>query len=393
MRIQTSQAALERGLSIVSHAVAARHSLDQLRHVHLAVDDDGVRLTATDTEIALIAHIDATISEPGAITVPHRFLHDLVSSLDGGDIELSVAPDSQVMQIRAGDANESSIHGMRADSYPNIPGVSDGDTIKIVASEFREALRHVVFAAATDDGRPVLTGIHFRFGSDDKDKEEEEKEKERLTLAAADGFRLAVYHMRVINDLTEPVQITVPARALRELERLLSDEEDTLELYLHSDRSYVRLHLPGTQMTAQLIQGNYPSYDQLIPSEYQTRVVLAGDTLQQSVRSAAVFARESSGIVRLRFNGNGNGESGITLTARAEELGNHRGQVGASVEGEDSRIAYNVRYLQEALQVASGHAEIAMETSGPSNPGVFRVVGRDNYVHVLMPMFVQWEDA
>lgn len=381
MRIQTSQAALERGLSIVSHAVAARHSLDQLRHVHLTVDDDGVRLTATDTEIALIAQIDAGISEPGAITVPHRFLHDLVSSLDGGDLELSVAADSQVMQIRATDANESSIHGMNAGSYPNIPGVGDGDMIKIAAADFREALRHVVFAAATDDGRPVLTGVHFTFRD------------EKMILAAADGFRLAVYDMQAITDLAEPLEITIPARALRELERLLADEESSIELYLHSDRSYVRFHLSSTQMTAQLIQGNYPSYDQLIPTEYQTRVVLAGDVLQQSVRSAAVFARESSGIVRLRFHGAGNGDTGITLTARADELGNHRGEVGASIEGEDSRIAYNVRYLQEALQVASGPAEIAMETSGPSNPGVFRVVGRDNYVHVLMPMFVQWEDS
>ena len=381
MRIQTSQAAFERGLSIVSHAVAARHSLDQLRHVHLTVDDDSVRLTATDTEIALIAQIDAGISESGAITVPHRFLHDLVSSLDGGDLELSVAPDSQVMQIRATDANESSIHGMSAGSYPNIPGVGDGDMIKIAAADFREALRHVVFAAATDDGRPVLTGVHFTFSD------------EKMTLAAADGFRLAVYDMQAITDLTEPLEITIPARALRELERLLADEESSIELYLHSDRSYVRFHLSNTQMTAQLIQGNYPSYDQLIPTEYQTRVVLAGDVLQQSVRSAAVFARESSGIVRLRFHGSANGDTGITLTARADELGNHRGEVGASIEGEDSRIAYNVRYLQEALQVASGPAEIAMETSGPSNPGVFRVVGRDNYVHVLMPMFVQWEDA
>ncbi len=379
MRIQTSQAALERGLSIVSHAVAARHSLDQLRHVHISVAEDGLLLTATDTEIALIARIDASVAEDGAITAPHRFLHDLVASLDGGDVELSVAADSQVVQIRASEANESSIHGMNADSYPHIPGHGDGDTIKIVASEFRDALRHVVFAAATDDGRPVLTGVHFTFDG------------EQMTLAAADGFRLAVYDMQVVSDLSEPLEITVPARALRELERLLSDEEGTIDLYLHSDRSYVRFHLPTTQMTAQLIQGNYPSYDQLIPTEYQTRVVLPGDTLQQSVRSAAVFARESSGIVRLRFHGDG--EQGITLTARADELGNHRGEVGASIEGEDSRIAYNVRYLQEALQVASGPAEIAMETSGPSNPGVFRVVGRENYVHVLMPMFVQWEDS
>ena len=380
MRIQTSQTALERGLSIVSHAVAARHSLDQLRHVHMLVAEDGVRLTATDTEIALIAQIDASVAETGAITVPHRFLHDLVSSLDGGDVELSVAADSQVVQIRASDANESSIHGMSADSYPHIPDQSDGDTIKIVASELRDALKHVVFAAASDDGRPVLTGVHFTFNGT------------QMTLAAADGFRLAVYDMQVASELSEQLEITVPARALRELERLLSDSDSTVDLYLHSDRSYVRFHLPTTQLTAQLIQGNYPTYDQLIPSEYQTRVVLLGDTLQQSVRSAAVFARESSGIVRLRFHG-GEEERGITLTARADELGAHRGEVGASVEGEDSRIAYNVRYLQEALQVASGPAEIAMETSGPSNPGVFRVVGRDNYVHVLMPMFVQWEDS
>ena len=239
----------------------------------------------------------------------------------------------------------------------------------------------MVFAAATDDGRPVLTGVHFRFKG------------EQMTLAAADGFRLAVYDMRVISELTEPLEITIPARALRELERILSDDDGTVELYLHGDRSYVRFHLATTQMTAQLIQGNYPTYDQLIPSEYQTRVVLPGDALQQSVKSAAVFARESSGIVRLRFHGGANGDAGITLTARADEMGDHRGQVSATVEGEDSRIAYNVRYLQEALQVASRQADIAMETSGPSNPGVFRVVGRENYVHVLMPMFVQWDDS
>ncbi|MCY3733335.1 MAG: DNA polymerase III subunit beta, partial [Chloroflexi bacterium] len=190
------------------------------------------------------------------------------------------------------------------------------------------------------------------------------------------------------------LEITVPARALNELERLLTDDDSAVEMYIHADRTYVRFHVRSVQMTAQLIQGNYPSYDQLIPAEYQTRAILPGAVLQGGVRSAAVFARESSGIIRLIFNGE-TSDQNITLTARAEELGNHRGRVDAAIEGDDSRIAYNVRYLQDVLQIASGasSAEIAMETSGPSNPGVFRVVGRDNYVHVLMPMFVQWEDA
>ena len=383
MRIQAAQTALDRGLSIVRPAVAARHSLDQLRHVHIEAGDDGVRLTATDTEIALIVDVEASVAEAGAITVPHRFISDLIGSLDGGEIEISVAADSLVAQVKAGESNESSIHGMSADVYPPIPGVGVGDVMKIVAADLREALRHVVFAAASDDGRPVLTGVHFRFRGDE------------MTLAAADGFRLAVYPMEVLSDVEEELEITVPARALRELERLLGDEEGTIELYLHRDRSYARFDLTRARLTAQLIQGNYPTYDQLIPSEYQTRVVLPSDQLERAVKSAGVFARESSGIVRLHIDGTDEEGAHIRLTARAEELGNHKRNVSAAVEGDDSRIAYNVRYLEDIIGVARGGSEaseVAMETSGPSNPGVFKIVGRERYVHVLMPMFVQWED-
>ena len=380
MRIQTSQAALQHGLGVVSRAVAARHSLDQLRHVHINADEDGVRLTATDTEIAMICSIDALVHEPGSITVPHRFINDLVSALTSAEITIDVAENSLVAQVRATDSNESSIHGMSSTTYPTIPGVSDGDWVRIVARDLREALRHVVFAAATDDGRPVLTGVHFRFRG------------EQMTLAAADGFRLAVYEMSVASELEEDLEITVPARALNELERLLSDDDSAVEMYIHQDRTYVRFHVRAVQMTAQLIQGNYPSYEQLIPTDYQTRAILPGATLQGGVRSAAVFAREASGIIRLMFNGED--DQHIALTARAEELGNHRGRVEAAIDGENSRIAYNVRYLQDVLGIATGPApaEVAMETSGPSNPGVFRIVGRDHYVHVLMPMFVQWDD-
>ena len=382
MRIQTSQLALQHGLSVVARAVAARHTLEQLRHVHLEADDDGVRLTATDTEIAMISTIDAVVSEPGAITLPHSLINELVSSLPSSEVTIDVAANSMVAQIHGSDANESSVHGMSPTTYPSIPGVGDGDWVRIVARDLREALNHVVFAAATDDGRPVLTGVHFRF------------EGEKMTLAAADGFRLAVYDMHVASELSEQLEITVPAKALRELRNLLNQDDSAVEMYIHADRTYVRFHFPAVQMTSQLIQGNYPSYDQLIPSEYQTRAILPGSVLQGGVRSAAVFAKQSSGIIRLMFEGD-ESDQHITLTARAEELGNHRGRVDAVIEGENSRIAYNVNYLQDVLQIGSdaGTAEVAMETSGPSNPGVFRIVGRENYVHVLMPMFVQWEDA
>ena len=390
MKLSCLQENLARGLGVVGRAVASRSTLPITQNVMLSSDQGMLRLSATNLEIAITTWIGAMIEEEGAITVPHRLVTDLVNSLPSDRIDLDLRgpdpddPDAgggSVLHISCG-RSRTHINGAAADDFPPIPQVDSGFATNIDPSVLRQGIGLVAFSAASDESRPVLTGVHFRFDGD------------KMTLAAADGFRLAVYEMNVASELSERLEITVPARALNELERLLTDDDSAVEMYIHADRTYVRFHVRSVQMTAQLIQGNYPSYDQLIPSEYQTRAILPGAVLQGGVRSAAVFARESSGIIRLIFNGEGSDQN-ITLTARAEELGNHRGRVDAAIEGDDSRIAYNVRYLQDVLQIASGasSAEIAMETSGPSNPGVFRVVGRDNYVHVLMPMFVQWEDA
>lgn len=376
MRISTDQETLQRGLSVVSRAVATRSTLPQTGHVCIATDGERLKLSATNLEIAITNWITATVEDEGAITIPARLLTDFIATLPNEKITLGVAARSKRAEI-IGARSETTISGMDADDFPPIPTISDAQVIRLEPSSLREAIEHVVFAAATDDSRPVLTGVHVKIAED------------RLTLAAADGFRLAVFHVTTAEAPAETVEVIIPARALQELGRLLPDREDPVALEINAARSTALFRLSDVELTAQLIQGTFPAYDQLIPAQYQTRVILnAGDFLRE-VRTAAVFARDGSGIVRLESSGAEDGEGKLTIRARAEEQGDHEGNMDATIEGEAAKIAFNSRYLQDVLQVLDGRP-VALESTGPSNPGVLRPEGSENYIHVIMPMFVQW---
>ena len=208
MRISTDQDTFQRGLNVVSRAVASRSTLPQTAHIHIATDGDKLKLAATNLEIAITNWIAAEVEEEGAITIPARLLTEFVGSLPAAPIALSVAPRSRQAQIVCA-RNEATISGMDAEDFPPIPTISDGQVIRLEPGALREAIEHVVFAAATDDSRPVLTGVHLKIAED------------QLTLAAADGFRLAVYHVTTAEAPAETVEVIIPARALQELSRLL----------------------------------------------------------------------------------------------------------------------------------------------------------------------------
>jgi DNA polymerase-3 subunit beta len=376
VRISTDQDTLQRGLGVVSRAVATRSTLPQTSHIYIATDGGRLKLAATNLEIAITSWITAEVGEEGAITIPSRLLTEFVGSLPDAPITLSVAARSKQVQIVCA-RNEATISGMDADDFPPIPTISDAQVIRLEPAALREAIEHVVFAAATDDSRPVLTGVHFKIGDD------------KLTLAAADGFRLAVYHVGIAEAPPEAIEVIVPARALQELSRLLADRDEPVAFEINSARSTALFRLSDVELTAQLIQGTFPAYNQLIPAEYQTRATLDAGEFLREVRTAAVFARDGSGIVRLQVT-KSDGEPGkLTISARAEEQGDHQGEMDSEVEGEDAKIAFNSRYLQDVLQVLGG-GRVALESTGPSNPGVLRPEGSESYVHVIMPMFVQW---
>ena len=377
MKISSLQENLAKGLSVVGRAVAARSTLPQASHVLLASDEGRLKLVATNLEIAITCWIGAQVEEEGAVTVPARLLTDFVASLPSERIDLAVAPRTRQLALSCA-RNEASIAGMDADDFPPVPSVDEGFRLKLDPKSLRTALEHVEFVAAADDTRPVLTGIHTVLDGSE------------ITLAAADGFRLAVYKLALDQEVPEKVEIIVPARAMREVMRLLAEEEEPLELALNAARSQVLFRLKSVEMVATLIQGTFPNYSQLIPSSYTTRAVIDMRQFLQETRIAAIFARDGSGIVRVQLQpGEDVAPGKMIVSARAEEIGEHRGEIDVKIEGEASKVAFNSKYLQDVLQVLDC-SQVALETSTSSSPGVIRPVGAENYIHVVMPMFVQW---
>ncbi len=379
MKVSCLQEHLARGLGVVGRAVATRSTLPITSHVLLATEDGRLKLAATNLEIALSCWIGAEVEEEGRITVPARLLTDFVNAL--GDpqarIDLGLAPRSRQLRVVAA-RNQASIGGMDADDFPPIPQVQDGVQVEIAAGPLRQAINQVVFAAATDDTRPVLTGVDTVM------------QDAQLTLAAADGFRLSVRRLPLKTAVAERTEVIIPARAMNELQRLLGDEEETVELRLNAARTQALFKLKNVELVAQLIQGTFPDYERLIPTEYVSRAVVDVADFLRETRIASIFARDGSGIVRIQFQAGEELQPGkMIITARAEEIGDNTGEIDAQVEGEGAKIAFNGKYLQDVLQVIES-GRVALETRSPSEAGVLRPVDDESFVHVVMPMFVQW---
>ena len=377
MKLSCLQENLNKGLGIVGRAVAARTTLPITNNVLLATDQGRLKLVATNLEMAISYWIGAKIEEEGVITVPARLLTEFIGSLPNDKVDISLSDRTKTLELKCA-RFEARISGIDAKEFPPIPKIEDGITTSIEVEALQQGISQVVFAAATEESRPVLTGVDAQF------------ENDLLTLAAADGFRLAVHKLPVTVPVSEKTEVIIPARTLAELNRLIADQEEAVEIMLNPNKSQALFRLKDAELVSQLVQGTFPNFTQLIPQSYNTRIVVSVAEFLRATRTASIFARDGSGIVRLLVTPGGESAPGrVTVSARSEEIGDDVGEIDATVEGEEAKVAFNGKYLTEVLSVLR-EAQVALETTNPSSPGLLRPVGADNYLHVVMPMFVQW---
>ena len=377
MKLSCLQENLNRGLGIVGRAVATRTTLPITNNVLLAAEEGRLKLVATNLEMAISCWIGAKIEEEGAITVPARLLTEFVSSLPSDTIAINLSPQTKTLGLKCA-RFEARISGVDAKDFPPIPSVDEGITTSVEVEALRQGINQVVFAAATEESRPVLTGVCTQF------------EGSTLTLAAADGFRLAVFKLPIAKSVSQKTEVIIPARTLSELNRLMTDQEEAVNITLNPNKSQVLFRLKSTELVSQLVQGTFPNYAQLIPKSYNTRVIVSVADFLRATKTASIFARDGSGIVRLVITPGSEMNPGrLSVSARSEEIGDDVGEIDATVEGADAKIAFNGKYLTDILSVLH-ESQVALETTNPSSPGLIRPVGTDNYTHVVMPMFVQW---
>jgi DNA polymerase-3 subunit beta len=367
VKLSVMQENLARGLSVVSRAVSNR-SLPVLTNVLLKTEDGGLKLTATNLEIGITYWVPGKIETDGATSVPARLLTDLVNSLPGGEPIVLELTDGETLHIQAG-RFESNIKGIPAEDFPTVQTAGERPITRVPQKILRQALDETAFAAASDEARPILTGVLARFEGD------------QLTLAAADNYRIAVKTITVL-DPVEETSVVIPARALTELSRILADVDDPVSIVLAHSRNQLLFHVEGIDLVTRLIDGQYPNYQSVLPATHATRAVLDREELLRAVRPAALIAHESANIVKLGVGLEG--DPAITVSANAE-VGDHIGRVEAAVEGDGTTIAFNARFLADDLTNVDAE-QVALELNGPLSPGVFQPDGDDRYVHVVMPL-------
>jgi len=381
VKISCLQENLARGLAVVGRAVATRSPLPILSNILLETDQGRLRLAATNLEIGINCWIGARIEEEGSITVPARLLTEFVNSLPPGQIDMELTRRTQTLNLKCA-RFEANIKGLDPAEFPNVPtadsiGAQPQGALHLKADAFRRMIDQVVFAAATDESRPILTGVltHFHQGG--------------LTLAAADGFRLSVTTADVGVGVDETSSVIVPARALAELNRVGGEQEATIELIITPTRNQILFHLDDIDLVSQLIDGNFPDYKQIVPKSYSTQTVVSTQELLKAVKVAFLFARDAANIIRLHVVPGSELTPGyVSVAATSAELGDNVSELDVTgISGEEIEIAFNARYMIDALSVA-GTAEVALETTTSSSPGVIRPVGGEDYLCVIMPMHI-----
>ncbi len=372
MRVTCKQQDLKQGLSIVGHGVSSRSTLPILGNILLTTDEGRLKLSATNLEIGISYWLDAEIHEEGTTTVPAKTFSELIASLAQGSIDLTCSPETHTMNVKSAKSN-ANVKGLDPTEYP-IVTTSEGNETPIIleASLLKEIITQVAFAAANDDSRPVLTAVQVEISN------------QKLSMAAADSFRLAFRETAIAGheDLVFS-SILIPAKTLSELAKILPSD-GTVEMVVTPNRSQVLFHTEQLDLVSRLIEGTFPNIRAAIPKRLPTRAVVETQEFARAVKMVAPFAKDSSNIVRVNLSNELTGGT-ITLASRAEDVGDNTATINAAIEGPDTNIIFNTKYLEDVLGIIDT-PEVSLELNTSASPGAIRPVGSADYTYVIMPM-------
>lgn len=373
MKVSCLQENLAKGLSIVGRAVATRSTLPVLGNVLVATDQSRLRLSATNLELAITCWVGAKIEEEGSTTVPAKTFTDIVNALPGGPVDMHLNVRTQSLNVHGGSI-VNDVKCIDAQEFPIIPQADDKHGIHLNVADLREMINHVVFAAATDDARPILTGVLVKV------------EGGTVTFVATDGYRLSVRSAHLSSPIKETVSAIVPARALAELGRVASDDNEAVVMTMPPGRGQVIFRMKDVELVSQLIEGTFPNYQHIIPNGYATRTVMSTEAFRKACKAADIFARENAHSALFKLKAGGELQPGLVeIEAQSPEVGSNEAKLDATIDGKDIEIAFNVKYLMDVLNVVTT-PNVALETSAPTSPGVIRPVGQDDFLYVIMPM-------
>lgn len=366
MTFSSNKRVLYEGLQSVSRAVAGRTTLPILSNVLLEVQDNQLHLVATDLEMSMECRLPIQDAEAGAVTVPARVLSEVVGSLPDANVHLST--DERHVLTLTCEKSRYSIHGLPADEFPQPPQVGGEISFEVGQVNLGRIIRRTAFAASLDETRAVLTGMLLSWDG------------QLLKVVATDTHRLAIDSLAVEGKVDKQVEVIVPARALRELERNLSSADEEARLRVQIGENQIQFGFGEFSLVSRLIDGQFPNYERVIPQSIEAELSLDREELLSALRRAAIVARAEANKVIFRAQ-----DSVLTVEAESADVGRAHEELAAEYTGEPIEIAFNADYLTAALSEADSE-RVTIGLGGPLNPGLLRFAGDEDYFYVVMPM-------
>ena len=372
MIVSVLQENLAKSLNIVTKAVDSNPPLPVLANVLLETEDSRLKISATNLELSISVWIGAKVEQSGGITLPARTFSELVSSLSPERVDLRLDAATHTVHLRCG-VQTSNIRGIDADEFPPINHNESAD-LHVPGETLREMINQTAFAAAREQNRPILTGVYLQL------------ESQTITMAAADGYRLAVRTAEIGESFSERQDMVVPANTMSEVARIVEDEHE-VGVSLPTQRNSITFFAPNVMISSQLLEGRFPDFASIIPRSFVTSTTMYTNDLLVVCQRAEIFARDNANSASLQVKPalNPGEPAEVLIGGKSAERGDSEGMLDATAEGEPLDISFNIRYLIDVLRVIK-EERVVFESNGPENPGVLKPENREDFVHVIMPM-------
>jgi len=379
---------LSNALNVVSKAVNQRSPLPILSNILIKTEKGMVQLFASDLQMSISAKVGAKIDEPGEITVPAKILLEFVNQVNSDKIDFSL--NGSILKLATDKAN-ATLAGIPASEFPVMDRPDKGYEVTLPSEVFSKAIQKIQYVVAVDEGRPVLTGIYFKIS------------KNELVIAGTDGYRMAEYSMDLETSSIgikkdEVVSCVVPAKAFAENVKAFAGKAIDITFAIFPESNVVTLKADDYEAQIRLIDGEYPDYISVVPSDFSTTVTIDSGEFSNGIKLASIFARDIGNMIKLVIK-----DGVIESISQPSEAGSNVTKMSADVEGEDISIAFNAKYLLDFVSNQNSSGEIIFKTSDPLRPVLFSINGEENYFssgkrvsgykryfHLIMPMKSSW---
>lgn len=370
MKAIINQQKINKALNIVTKAINNNNTLPILNNILIETEENGLKFSATNLEIAISYSINANIEQPGSITIPAKLLTSYVSLLHNTDLEIST-DESLSLSIKS-DTSKTQIKGLQPEDYPSIPQVQQDEKFTITNKDLIEAINQTVFASSINNTRPILSGVYTHI------------HQNQITFAATDSYRLAEKKVSIQESTSEELSCIIPGKTLQELSKILPLFQEDQQISISLNKNQISFQVESLLVISRLIEGNFPDYKKIIPQESKTTIVTDASELSLALKRINLFAREINNSIHLDVSKE---SKKLLISTDETKIGAEVTELDIDIQGETNKISLNSQYLLDVLNI-HGAGALILKVNEKVSPIKVVTEKDDNFVYIIMPLKV-----